>query len=50
MSVREVSSPPLDREAGRRLAVIRHVEEVTVALTCPYYRISRQAYYIWSRR
>ena len=45
-------TPPLDREAKRRLAIIRHVEEVTgnVALTCRYYGISRQAYYIWYRR
>ncbi|MFC6087612.1 IS481 family transposase, partial [Sphaerisporangium aureirubrum] len=45
-------NPPLDREAKRRLAVIRHVEEVSgnVALTCRYYGISRQAYYIWYRR
>jgi transposase InsO family protein len=44
--------PPLDREARRRLAIIRHVEEVTgnVAMTCRYYGISRQAYYIWYRR
>ena len=29
-------SPPLDRQAERRLAVIRHVEEVSgnVAMTC----------------
>ena len=42
----------LDREARRRLAIIRHVEEVTgnVAMTCRYYGISRQAYYIWYRR
>ncbi|GAA1821453.1 IS481 family transposase [Planosporangium flavigriseum] len=46
------STPALDREAKRRLAIIRHVEEVTgnVALTCRYYGISRQAYYIWYRR
>jgi hypothetical protein len=33
----------------RRLAIIRHVEEVTgnVALKCRYYGISRQCYYIW---
>ncbi|MER5619968.1 leucine zipper domain-containing protein [Streptosporangium sp. NPDC002544] len=45
-------NPPLDREAKRRLAIIRHVEEVSgnVALTCRYYGISRQAYYIWYRR
>src|ERR1043165_1507772 len=45
-------NPRLEREARRRLAVIRHVEEVTgnVALTCRYFGISRQAYYIWYRR
>ena len=39
--------PPLDREAKRGLAVIRHVEEVSgnVALTCRYLGFSRQAYY-----
>nr|WP_324612831.1 helix-turn-helix domain-containing protein [Streptomyces specialis] len=46
------SPTPLDREAKRRLAVIRYIEEVTgnVAQTCRYYAISRQAYYIWYRR
>ena len=36
----------------RRLAMLRHVEEVTgnVALTCRYFGISRQLYYIWLRR
>jgi ribulose kinase len=36
-------TPPLDREAKRRLAVIRHVEEVTgnIAMTCRYFGISR---------
>jgi transposase-like protein len=45
-------TPALDREARRRLAIIRHVEEVTgnVAMSCRYYGISRQAYYIWYRR
>jgi transposase InsO family protein len=45
-------NPPLDREAKRRLAVIRHVEEVSgnVALSCRYFGISRQAYYSWYRR
>ncbi|BCL30935.1 hypothetical protein GCM10017557_57940 [Streptomyces aurantiacus] len=45
-------APPLDREAKRRLAVIRHVEEVTgnVAMSCRYFGISRQAYYSWYRR
>ncbi|GGX33665.1 helix-turn-helix domain-containing protein [Streptomyces lomondensis] len=44
--------PPLDREAKRRLAVIRHVEEVTgnVAMSCRYFGISRQAHYTWYRR
>jgi transposase InsO family protein len=44
-------NPPLDREAKRRLAIIRHVEEVSgnVALTCRYFGISRQAYYTWYR-
>lgn len=42
----------LDRNAARRLAVIRHAQEVTgnVALTCRYYRISRQVFYTWHRR
>jgi transposase len=36
----------------RRLAVLRHVEEVTgnVAMTCRYFGISRQLYYVWLRR
>lgn len=36
----------------RRLAVLRHAEEVTgnVAMTCRYYGISRQCYYTWLRR
>ena len=46
------TTPPLDREAKRRLAVIRHVEEVTgnVVMSCRYFGISRQAYYAWYRR
>jgi transposase-like protein len=46
------TTPPLDREAKRRLAVIRHVEEVSgnVAMSCRYFGISRQAYYTWYRR
>jgi transposase InsO family protein len=42
----------LARNAARRLAIIRHVEEVSgnVAKTCRYYGISRQAYYLWYRR
>ena len=42
----------LDRNAARRLAIIKHAEEVTgnVALTCRYYGISRQVFYRWYRR
>ncbi|MEV6340546.1 helix-turn-helix domain-containing protein [Nocardia vinacea] len=42
----------MDREVRRRLAVLRHVEEVTgnVAMTCRYFGISRQIYYTWLRR
>ncbi|MEU6523178.1 hypothetical protein ABZ892_10090 [Streptomyces sp. NPDC046924] len=47
-----LTTPPLDREAKRRPAVIRHVEEVTgnVAMSCRSFGISRQAYYTWYRR
>ncbi|MBL7254942.1 helix-turn-helix domain containing protein [Actinoplanes sp. LDG1-01] len=42
----------LDRQAQHRLAVLRHVEEVTgnVARTCRYYGISGPTYYKWLRR
>ena len=42
----------LARGAARRLAIIRHAQEVTgnVALTCRYYGITRQCYYVWFRR
>jgi transposase-like protein len=42
----------LERRAQRRLAVLRHAEEVSgsVAATCRYYGISRQCYYGWLRR
>jgi transposase InsO family protein len=42
----------LARGAARRLAIIRHAQEVTgnVAGTCRYYGITRQAYYTWLRR
>jgi transposase len=42
----------LERRAQRKLAVLRHVEEVSgnVAATCRYYGISRQCYYGWRRR
>jgi transposase InsO family protein len=38
--------------AERRLAVLRHAEEVTgnVAMTCRYYGITRQTFYVWRRR
>ena len=40
------------RMAKRRLAILRHAEEITgnVALTCRYYGISRQCCYTWRRR
>ncbi|MET7457306.1 helix-turn-helix domain-containing protein [Streptomyces sp. NPDC005574] len=52
MSKSTPTTPPLDREAKRRLAVIRHVEEASgdVAMSCRYFGISRQAYYTWYRR
>ena len=42
----------LDKNAARRLAIIRHAREVTgnVARTCRYYGISRQVFYTWLRR
>ena len=42
----------LARMANRRLAILRHAEEITgnVALTCRYYGISRQCFYTWRRR
>src|SRR4029453_14568430 len=41
-----------DRQVRRRLAILRHAEEVTgnVAMTCRYYGISRQCFYVWQRR
>ena len=38
--------------AKRRLAILRHAEEITgnVARTCRYYGISRQVFYKWRRR
>jgi len=40
------------RLVNHRLAIIRHVEEVTgnVAQTCRYYGITRQTFYRWLRR
>jgi transposase len=42
----------LTRRAKRRLAILRHAEEITgnVALTCRYYGISRQVFYQWRQR
>jgi transposase InsO family protein len=42
----------LARGAARRLAIIRHAQEVTgnVSRTCRYYGVTRQAYYTWLRR
>jgi transposase InsO family protein len=47
-----VTDKELDRNAARRLAIIRHAQEVTgnVALTCRYYGISRQVFYRWLHR
>ncbi|MFD2414843.1 IS481 family transposase [Amycolatopsis pigmentata] len=47
-----MSEPQLDRQVRRRLAVQRHVEEVTgnAAMTCRYFGITRQTYYNWLRR
>jgi transposase InsO family protein len=47
-----VTEQELTRRAKRRLAVLRHAEEVTgnVALTCRYYGISRQCFYKWRQR
>jgi transposase len=47
-----VTEQELARGAARRLAIIRHAQEVTgnVSLTCRYFGITRQAYYIWLRR
>ena len=46
-----MSEPRSDRQV-RRLAVLRHVEEVSgnVAMTCRYVGISRPIYYTWLRR
>jgi transposase len=47
-----VTDKELDKNAARRLAIIRHAQEVTgnVAQTCRYYGISRQIFYTWLRR
>src|SRR3954463_10025573 len=42
----------LTRGGARRLAIIRHAQEVTgnVSATCRYYGITRQTFYVWLRR
>ena len=42
----------LDKGAQRRLAILRHAEEIShnVAATCRYYGITRQCFYQWRRR
>ena len=47
-----MGQPQLPRDIRRRLAMIKHAEEVTgnVAMTCRYYGISRTAYFRWLRR
>ena len=42
----------LDRHVRHRLAVLQHAEEVTgnVAMTCRYFGITRQTFYVWKRR
>jgi transposase InsO family protein len=47
-----VTQRELDRQAERRLGILRHAEEVTgsVAKTCRYYGITRQTFYKWKRR
>jgi hypothetical protein len=44
-----VTEKELTRGAARRLAIIRHSQEVTgnVSMTCRYFGITRQAYYKW---
>jgi hypothetical protein len=47
-----VSGKELARAAARRLAIIRHAQEVigNVALTCRYFGITRTPFYTWLRR
>ncbi len=49
MAERVWSEKDLARRANRRLAVLRHAEEVSgnVAATCRYYGISRNVFYRW---
>jgi transposase-like protein len=47
-----VSEQQLARMAKRRLAILRHAEEITanVSLTCRYYDKGRQWFSTWRRR
>jgi transposase InsO family protein len=47
-----MTDPMLDRQVRRRLAILRHADEMTgnVAMTCRYFGISRQVFYTWRRR
>ena len=47
-----MSETEVAKRAARRLAIIRHAEEVTgsVAKTCRYYGISRACFYKWRER
>lgn len=47
-----MSTTAVDRQVRRRLAILLHAEEVTgnVAMTCRYYGITRQSFYVWKRR
>jgi transposase InsO family protein len=47
-----MSTTTQDRQVRRRLAILHHADEVTgnVAMTCRYYGITRQSFYVWKRR
>jgi transposase InsO family protein len=47
-----MSTTAEDRLVKHRLGVLRHAEEVTgnVSMTCRYYGITRQSFYVWKRR
>jgi transposase-like protein len=47
-----MSTTAEDRQVRHRLAILRHAEEVTgnAAMTCRYFGITRQTFYVWKRR
>ena len=47
-----MSTTAADRQVRHRLAILRHAEEVTdnVAMTCRYYGVIRQSFYVWKHR